>query len=72
MKILYEGKFRKIEEEESDHIHLEDGTVIRKTEIINLPFGVKISKYSQKKQIKRLMLMKITINNLVNEREDKK
>ena len=53
-KILYEGRFRIISEFEEDHIHLDDGTVIRDNEIINLPLGLKISKYSEKNTIKRL------------------
>lgn len=53
MKILYEGKLRIIDEIEEDHIHLDDGTVIRSNEIIKLPF-VWISKYSQKRNINDL------------------
>jgi hypothetical protein len=53
MKILYEGKFRIVDEVENDHIHLDDGTVIRKNEIIKLPFNIYISKYSQKRAIKK-------------------
>jgi hypothetical protein len=54
-KILYEGKFKNIEEIEDDHIHLKNGTVIRKNEIIILPFGINISVYSENKTIKRII-----------------
>jgi hypothetical protein len=55
MKILYENEFRKVEEEDVDHIHLDDGTVIRNSEIIKLPFGINISKYSEKKEKKKIL-----------------
>lgn len=54
MKILYEVKLREIDEIEENHIHLDNGVVIRNNEIIKLPF-VWISKYSQMKDIKRIM-----------------
>ncbi len=55
MKILYDKKIRAVSEEESDHIHLDDGTVIRNNEIIKLPFGVNISTFSERKEQKRLL-----------------
>jgi len=64
-KILYEGKFRDIADREYDHIHLDDGTVIRNNEIIELPGGVNISKYSEKKQIKEITKgMKKVVNSM--------
>lgn len=52
--IWYEGKLRKVSEVEHDHIHLDDGTVIRNNEIQKLPFGMHKSKWSEKKQLKNI------------------
>lgn len=54
-KILYEGKFRKIGEIESDHIHLDDGTVIKNNEIIKISKNIWISTFSEKKEIKNIL-----------------
>jgi hypothetical protein len=54
-KILYENKLRIIDEIEEDHIHLDDGTVIRKNEILKLPF-INISLYSEKQE--RILISK--------------
>jgi hypothetical protein len=64
MKILYENEFRKVEEEDVDHIHLDDGTVIRNSEIIRLPFGINISKYSENRTKKKLLK---ELNKLINQ-----
>ena len=52
-RILYEGEFREISEIDVDHIHLDDGTVIRNNEIIKFPLFW-VSKYSRKRQFKSL------------------
>lgn len=52
-RIWYEGRYRKVDEIEFDHIHLDDGTVIRNNEIKLTPLGYK-SSWSEKKQTKEL------------------
>jgi hypothetical protein len=60
--IFYEGQFRIVEEIDSSHIHLQDGTVIRNSEIIKLPFGIWVSKYSEEKKIESINRMVDSIN----------
>jgi hypothetical protein len=54
--IFYEGKFYKINEEEEDHYHLDKiFTVIRKNEIIKIAPYIGISKFSEKKELKKVI-----------------
>lgn len=52
-KIYYDKIIRKISEDEGDHIHLDDGTVVRKNEIV-IKAGMLHSTYSEKDTIKYL------------------
>lgn len=56
-KIFYEGEWRKITEDSGDHIHIDDGTVIREHEIIKNEKGKYISTYSQKRELINLNKM---------------
>jgi len=51
MRILYEWRWRKANIIEADHIHLDCGSAIYYNEMIRLPFGIAISKYSMRKDI---------------------
>ncbi len=63
-RILYENKLRIVDEEEKDHIHLDDGTVLKKNEIIRLPFGILVSKYSEKKIKKNIKKNAINLSRI--------
>ncbi len=50
-RIKYDGKWHEVDEVESDHIHLDDGTVIRNYEIKRRLLGGYKSNWSEMKDI---------------------